>query len=90
MSGQADGPRPIRWRSSGTTPRRRSGWRCRVQAAVDLLPDTPHIRDLRTFADWRNTIILLSVLLVYLLLGSLYFKRFFENNACEHAVCKLR
>ena len=62
--------------------------RLEVQAAVDLLPDTPHIRDLRTFADWRNTIILLSVLMVYLILGSLYFKRFFENNACEHAVCK--
>ena len=62
--------------------------RLEVQAAVDLLPDTPHIRDLRTFADWRNTIILLSVLMVYLLLGSLFFRTFFKDNACEHAACE--
>jgi hypothetical protein len=52
-----------------------------VLGAVGLLPDTPPIRDLLTFSDWRNTQLLLAVLCAYLLLGTLYFWWFFGEYA---------
>jgi hypothetical protein len=55
--------------------------RFEVHAATDLLPDTPIIRDLRTYSDWRNTIRMLVILLIYLAVGTVYFAWFFGRYA---------
>jgi hypothetical protein len=59
--------------------------RFEVQAAIDLLPDTPTIRDLRTFSDWSSTVMMTQALLVYLAVGTAFFAWFFGEYACAGA-----
>lgn len=59
--------------------------RIEVQAAVDLLPDTPPIRDLTTFSDWRDTIRFGIGLAAYLVLGTVYYGWFFGKFGCTSA-----
>lgn len=59
--------------------------RIEVQAAVDLLPDTPAIRDLTTFSDWRNTTRFGIGLAAYLVIGTIYYGWFFGKFACTSA-----
>ena len=56
--------------------------RIEVQAAVDLRPDTPPIRDLTTFADWKNTIRMAAALGVYMCVFTAYFGWFFSAYVC--------
>ena len=73
----ADGQRVID--PSGSTIR------IEVQAAVDLRPDTPAIRDLTTFADWQNTIRMAAGLGVYMCIFTVYFGWFFSAYVCTAA-----
>jgi hypothetical protein len=59
--------------------------RIEVQAAIDLLPDTPAIRDLTTFADWKNTIRMAIALGAYMFAFTVYFGWFFSEYACTSA-----
>lgn len=63
----------------------RTSIRIEVQAAVDLLPDTPAIRDLTTFADWKNTTQLGIGLGVYMFAFAAYFGWFFAEYTCSSA-----
>lgn len=59
--------------------------RIEVQAAVDLLPDTPAIRDLTTFADWKNTVRMAVGLGIYTCVFTAYFGWFFSAYVCTSA-----
>jgi hypothetical protein len=56
--------------------------RLEIQGAVDLLPDTPAIRDLRTFSDWHQTGRLMLFMVCYLFIGTAVFGFFFGEFAC--------
>eukprot|EP01043_Picozoa_sp_COSAG02_P059499 COSAG02_NODE_7597_length_2942_cov_8.737953_2_plen_567_part_00 len=61
--------------------------RIEVQAAVDLLPDTPAIRDLTTFSDNKNALRLLLVMALYLPTSALYMAWMFDTYACGEVRC---
>ena len=44
-----------------------------VHAAVDLLSDTPDIRDMSTFSDWYTVKITLALFLIFIMRLTLYF-----------------
>ena len=53
-----------------------------VKAAVDLLSDTPDIRDMSTFSDWQTVRRALVALALYMTLGTVFFAWFFNAYAC--------
>lgn len=52
------------------------------QACVDLLSDTPDIRDMNTFSDWHLVKIALAMFLTYMVFLTCYFYWFFSTYAC--------
>jgi hypothetical protein len=55
-----------------------------VCGAVDLLSDTPPIRDITTYSDWDDVARWLLLLMLYLFLGTSYFTWFFNEHACDN------
>lgn len=52
------------------------------QACVDLLSDTPDIRDMNNFSDWHLVKIAMAMFLTYMLFLTCYFYLFFSAYAC--------
>lgn len=58
-----------------------------VLGAVGLLPDTEPICDITVYADWTQTKITTLAFFLYLLVGALYFRHFFNEHACGGVKC---